>query len=78
MATSFSDISGKILPPHEYEQQFRAELTRGQCATKVVCTHEYHPTETFYLTLEDYQQHFMPLTTRYWCNGYNIVISEHN
>jgi len=42
--------------------------------TMVVCTHSQHGTETYYFSMEQYQEHLMNVLSEYWTNGYTIIM----
>jgi len=60
---------------YRWEDRFRALPDEQSGGTMIVCSHPNHGVETFYLSLDQWQQNIlMPLLEPYWVNNYTITL----
>lgn len=62
------------MTPQEWENQFRKQPENLASVTKVICTHPFHGTEIFFVSVEQWHDNIRALLSRYWINGYTIIL----
>lgn len=55
-------------------EQFRTRPENYSGATMIVCSHPVHGVETFYLSIDDFQDEIKALLIPFWVNSYTITM----